>query len=609
MATAGSSTCSEKKRSESKKRRLTREVGFENVFEDSESDSSDMGSFEWEFEYPISDGIDDDGTATPEPEPAAYAGSTSTPTVSVLSEAQSSNKWHCSTQSDYIPNQPKFRPARQPGISFDKTITYTDIDLFKLFFSKDTVAKICSNTNKQGEKQQKKGKKYPWKPLGVQEFYTFLAVVIFMGIVRMPTLQEYWTDENMYGSYFCKSVMSRNRFLPILWNLHMSDPDEDAENDRKKGQPDYDPLFRLRPLLDNINFSCRAYYHPQQHVSIDERMVASKARLSMMQHIKDKPTKWGVKMFVLADSTNGYTCNFQIYTGKRAHPTPNGLRYDTVMSVLDCNLGYGYKLYCDNFYTSPKLFTDLYGMNFAACGTVGDHTKGCPRTKENALTKKSERGSIRWLREGPLLFVKWMDTREVSMCSTIHAAYQGAKVSRRVKLPNGSWQMRNVDIPEAIQDYNRNMGGVDRSDQLIQYCNVVHKTKKWYKTLFFHFLDIAIVNSFLLHKELCQVVGKMHESQVVFRKKLLFELCGEQLPAEMPSSSSAPASRMMHLPAPIVDPASVEKGQKASAGRRKCQHCKDFGRGQMSTPWQCKTCNVPLCLVLDRNCFIEWHRK
>ena len=32
--------------------------------------------------------------------------------------------------------------------------------------------------------------------------------------------------------------------------------------------------------------------------------------------MKDTPTKWGVKLWVLADSDNGYTVDFNVYIGK-----------------------------------------------------------------------------------------------------------------------------------------------------------------------------------------------------------------------------------------------------------------------------------------------------
>ena len=32
--------------------------------------------------------------------------------------------------------------------------------------------------------------------------------------------------------------------------------------------------------------------------------------------MKDKPTKWGIKVFVLADSQTGYVKRLQVYTGK-----------------------------------------------------------------------------------------------------------------------------------------------------------------------------------------------------------------------------------------------------------------------------------------------------
>lgn len=44
-------------------------------------------------------------------------------------------------------------------------------------------------------------------------------------------------------------------------------------------------------------------------------MVATKAQIKMKQYMKDKPTKWGLKFFVLAD-VNGYTVDYKLYTGK-----------------------------------------------------------------------------------------------------------------------------------------------------------------------------------------------------------------------------------------------------------------------------------------------------
>ena len=45
------------------------------------------------------------------------------------------------------------------------------------------------------------------------------------------------------------------------------------------------------------------------------------------------------------------------------------------------------------------------------------------------------------------------------------------------------------------------MNAVDRSDQILATNNVLRKCMWWWKTLFFHLIDIAVVNSFILFKE------------------------------------------------------------------------------------------------------------
>lgn len=64
------------------------------------------------------------------------------------------------------------------------------------------------------------------------------------------------------------------------------------------------------------------------------------------------------------------------------------------------------------------------------------------------------------------MFVKWKDTKDVSVISTYHAATGTDKAKRRKKT-DGKYQELLVDIPPAIKNYNKYMGGVDLSDQLI----------------------------------------------------------------------------------------------------------------------------------------------
>jgi len=250
----------------------------------------------------------------------------------------------------------------------------------------------------------------------------------------------------------------------------------------------------------------------------------------------------------------------------------------------------------DNFYTSPKLFLDLASMKFGACGTYRDNRKGCPSGRENALIKKSERGALRWIREGPLVFVKWMDTREVSVCSTIHPAFSGGAVQGK----DGHWAVKDIPCPAPITAYNKNMGGVDLSDQLIQYYSTHRKTARWYRTLFMHFVDIATTNSYILHCDVSNTQQVQHMTHKNVMADLVSQLCGVE-------KTGLPINRSAHH-IPVAITAATDVREKATQGRRTCKHCHETHGRRNLTPWKCKACDVALCVVVDRNCFEAWHR-
>jgi hypothetical protein len=52
--------------------------------------------------------------------------------------------------------------------------------------------------------------------------------------------------------------------------------------------------------------------------------------------------------------------------------------------------------------------------------------------------------------------------------------------------------------PAIIQDYNRHMGYVDKSDCMTNSYSISRQIWKWTKKLFFHILDLTILNSFII---------------------------------------------------------------------------------------------------------------
>ena len=75
-----------------------------------------------------------------------------------------------------------------------------------------------------------------------------------------------------------------------------------------------------------------------------------------------------------------------------------------------------------------------------------------------------------------------------------------------------------------LQNYNKYMGGVDKSDQFISYHKVLRKTVKYWKTTFFHLLDVAIVNSHIIYNWIQVQNSNTTFSENQFRDALILEI-------------------------------------------------------------------------------------
>ena len=106
--------------------------------------------------------------------------------------------------------------------------------------------------------------------------------------------------------------MKRDCFCLLLRFIHLND----SSQYKRKGEPGYDPVYKLRPFLTPLIEHFQSAYTLHCEVSVDESMIGFKGRLGFIQYMPKKPTKWGIKAFVLSDAETGYTYNLHLYTGK-----------------------------------------------------------------------------------------------------------------------------------------------------------------------------------------------------------------------------------------------------------------------------------------------------
>ena len=283
-------------------------------------------------------------------------------------------------------------------------------------------------------------------------------------------INEYWSTDPVTSTPFFPATMSRDRFLLITSFFHLVNNDSYIPC----GRPGHDPLFKLGSVYKRIVDRFFSSYTPHQYISLDEGVIPWRGHLSFRVYSTDKPVKYGMRAYMLSNSTNGYVSKFKPYTGKSATgPSMNGATYDLVMNLMRGFFEKGYNLYCDNYYTSPQLFWDLFQLGVNATGTVRSNRRGIPQEiKTKSLTN---RGDLVIMNNGPMECIKFLDGKPVYMLSTVHGSDMSA-TRRREKDTN-----EIIMKPSMVVNYNKYMGGVDRSDQMISYTNSIVKSFKWWK--------------------------------------------------------------------------------------------------------------------------------
>ena len=326
----------------------------------------------------------------------------------------------------------------------------------------------------------------------------------------------------------------------------------------------------------------------------------------MKQYVPLKPIKRGFKVWVVADGSNGYFLDLQVYVGKEGEAVEHGLGERVVLDLTQQFWSRNHHVFCDNYFTSPHLFWELLEHGVYACGTVRQDRRDFPGALRGIHLA---RGTAAFRQSSSLTAVVWQDKRPVSVLSTLPSPDEMKTVPRRAR--DGS--RVEVSCPSAILTYTKYMRGVDLGDQLRKYYSVRLKCNKNYKYIFWFLFDVCVTNAFILSK-FCTLptsipTSKEERRLKAFRIRLANNLIGTYNSRQRAGRRS---SRVVPEPTPVLPPFHSPHHHD----RQRCVYCRVYRNPprRKESVWQCMVCEgAPTLCLTGRddgtNCWDLWHAQ
>ena len=437
-----------------------------------------------------------------------------------------------------------------------------------------------------------------------QEIKALIGIHIEMGSIPFPNMRLYWSKARRHK--LIADAMTLNRFSMLRNNLSLVDNLQ--ENKRVE-----DKFWKVRPILNQFsNVLVQELPDPEKRLFIDEQMIPYKGRLGLKQYMKGKPNPWGIKVFFLCGES-GMPYNLLAYQGKTTKRPEKynhfGLSGSVVMSLMEDRVkAYGnYRLFFDNYFTFPSLIQELYSKGIYCTGTVRANRVGSLPIKSNSELVKQGRGAMDGCTSSDkkLCLVRWNDN---SLVTVLSSAYDWQTNQGQVRsCDKSSKTYVNVVCPSAVLEYNKSMGGVDKLDFLLSLYRIHIKSKKRILRVIFHFVDLAVVTSWLQYGNHCKSVGypKLQQMTLLqFRLNIAECLIKHNTnPLDKATVGKPRRSLQNASPADIR----FDGVGHFPVWKDKRQRCKFSGCAKCFSYVFCEKCEVSLCLNKQRNCSRRYH--
>jgi hypothetical protein len=119
---------------------------------------------------------------------------------------------------------------------------------------------------------------HEWYDVVEEEMLAFLAFIINMGVIHLPYVKDYWSQQFVCRvPFFFGEVFTRKRFLQIFWMLHLETVSTSDHSLRTRTQ-------KASNFLKYIDARLREHFIPGQNLSVDESVVGFKGKISFITY-------------------------------------------------------------------------------------------------------------------------------------------------------------------------------------------------------------------------------------------------------------------------------------------------------------------------------------
>ncbi|KAE8737699.1 hypothetical protein FOCC_FOCC016835 [Frankliniella occidentalis] len=261
----------------------------------------------------------------------------------------------------------------------------------------------------------------------------------------------------------------------------------------------------------------------------------------------------------------------------------------------------------DNFFTSIEVLVYLRdNMHLVSLGTVrANRLRNPPLLPDKSLSKT--RGAFDFcLSDSKVVVVKWADNKIVHIASTyIGVGSEPLPTVKRWCKDKGVHVQ--VSAPKCIAEYNQTMGGVDKFDHLCELYRMSSRAKRWYLPIFIFMLNMTLTNSWLLYKrdslELNQKIMPSKDFRLEIYQSWVTS-CVRKAGRPGLADDTIVKKKYFTKPRPLQEVRydSYEHWPSWSCSQSRCSYCK---KGK--TYVTCMKCDVSLCFIPSRNCFVHFH--